>query len=194
MDFLSHLWLPILVSAAAVWIASSLAWMVIGHHKHTWKEIPNEDEFIATIKRFRIAPGSCGFPEFRKCEGLSKEEKLAKWEEMQKHPIGVLRVWGPLSMGRNWVLSLVVNLVASTLIGYHGWSALRHGGSDGAPTASFAKVMQVLGTVGILAYCFASLQNDIWFQRSRREVVTGLIDGVVLGLITGAVFRLLWPD
>ncbi len=57
----------------------------------------------------------------------------------------------------------------------------------------FAKVMQVLGTAGILAYCFASLPNDIWFQKSGREVLMNLIDGVIFGLITGAVFGWLWP-
>lgn len=62
MDFLNSLWLPIVASASAAWIASALAWMVIGHHKRDWKEIPNEQEFIAVVKRMGIAPGSYGFP------------------------------------------------------------------------------------------------------------------------------------
>lgn len=198
MDFLTHLWLPILVSAALVWFASCLAWMLIGHHKKDWKGIPKEDEFIAAIKRMGIPAGTYGFPEFRRCEGLSQEEKKAKWEEMQKNPMGLLRVWGPINMGRNMVLTFLVYLMVSVLVAYLGWNALPHPGvSVAALTATvrpdFGKVMQVLGTAGILAYCFASLPNDIWFQRSGREVVTNLIDGVVFGLITGAVFGWLWP-
>ena len=193
MDFLTHLWLPIVVSAAAVWIASALAWMLIGHHKGDWKEVPNEAEFIATIKRMGIAPGSYGFPEFRRLEGMSKDEKQAKWDEMQKSPIGLLRVWGTISMGRSMLLTFVVFLVVSVLIGYLGWSALPHGTASDGARPEFAKTMQVLGTAGILAYCFAGLPNDIWFQRSLREIVTSLIDGVVFGLITGAVFAWLWP-
>lgn len=193
MDFLTHLWLPILASAAAVWVASALAWMLIGHHKGDWQEVPNEDEFIATIKRMGIPPGSYGFPEFRKCEGLSKEEKQAKWDEMQKSPIGILRVWGTISMGRSMLLTFVVYLVASVLIGYLGWSAFPHGSAAGGTRPEFAKVMQVLGTAGILTYCFAGLPGDIWFQKSRREMTTALIDGVIFGLITGAVFGWLWP-
>lgn len=196
MDFLTHLWLPILVSAAAVWIASSLAWMVVGHHKKDWKGIPQEKDFIETIKRMGIPPGNYGFPEFRRCEGLSKEEKKSLWEEMQKNPMGLLRVWGPINMGRNMLLSLLVYLVASILIAYIGWNSFHDvplfPGSAG-PRPEFSKVMQVLGTAGVLAYCIASLPNDIWFQRSRREVFMGLIDGVVFGLLTGAVFAWLWP-
>ena len=193
MDFLTHLWLPILASAAAVWVASALAWMLVGHHKRDWREVPNEDEFIATVKRMGIPPGSYGFPEFRRLEGLTGEEKRAKWDEMQQRPIGLLRVWGPISMGRSMTLTFVVFLAASALIGYLGWNALPHGAAAGEARPGFAKTMQVIGTAGVLAYCVAGLPNDIWFQRSRREIATGLVDGVAFGLITGAVFAWLWP-
>jgi hypothetical protein len=188
MEFLSHLWLPIVVSGAAVWVASCLAWMVVGHHKKDWKQIPSEGAFIDAVKQLGIGPGSYGFPEFRACEGLSQEQKKAKWEEMQENPMGLLRVWGPIRMGRSMVLTLLVYVVASVLIAYLAWNALPHAGGGG-----FGTVMRVVGTAGVLTYCIASLPNDIWFQRSLREVVTSLIDGVMLGLITGAVFGWLWP-
>jgi len=168
MDFLTHLWLPIVASSVAAWVTSA-------------------------VKRMGIPPGSYGFPEFRRLEGLSKAEKQAKWDEMQQSPIGLLRVWGPINMGRNMLLTFVVSLAASILIGYLGWHALPHGAAAGEARPEFANSMQVLGTAGILAYCFAGLPNDIWFQRSIREVVTGLVDGVACGLITGAVFAWLWP-
>lgn len=195
MDFLTHLWLPIVVSAAAVWITSCLAWMVIGHHKKDWKTIPNEGEFIDAVARMGISQGSYGFPEFRRCEGMDKAEKMKLWEDMQKRPMGLLRVWGPINMGKNMVLTLLVYFVVSVLIGYLGWSVFPHGGVEGLTgmRPDFGKVMQVLGTAGVLAYCVAGLPNDIWFQRSGREVLTGLIDGVIFGLITGAVFGWLWP-
>lgn len=193
MDFLTQLWLPILVSSVAVWVASALAWMVVGHHKKDWREVPNEDEFIAAVKRLGIPPGSYGFPEFRRLEGLSKDAKQAKWDEMQRSPIGLLRVWGPISMGRNMLLTFVVYLVTSVLIGYLAWHALPHGVAAGATRPGFAHTMQVVGTAGVLAHCIAGLPNDIWFQRSLREIATGLVDGVVLGLLTGAVFAWLWP-
>ena len=187
MDFLSHLWIPILVSAAAVWIASALAWMIVGHHKNDNPALPNEQEVIDTIKGWNLPPGEYMFPDFRRCKGMTKEQKQAMYENMQKSPMGILRVWGKISMGGNMLWTFVVCLVVSTLIAYLGWSALPHAGS------SFAHTFQVLGTAGILAYCFASFPGDIWFQRSRRAMTTNFIDGVVFGLITGAVFAWLWP-
>ena len=44
MDFLSPLWLPILLSGVGVWIASAIAWMAIGHHKKDRDAIPGGGE------------------------------------------------------------------------------------------------------------------------------------------------------
>jgi hypothetical protein len=41
-DFLTHLWLPIVLSCIGVLIASAFAWMAIGHHKKDRDAIPNE--------------------------------------------------------------------------------------------------------------------------------------------------------
>lgn len=186
MDFLTHLWIPILVSAAAVWFASALAWMAVGHHKNDNLALPNEKEFIETVKGWGLPPGEYMFPDFRRCQGMSKQEKQALYETMQKSPMGMLRVWGPMNMGGNMLWTFVVFLVVSVLVGYLGWAALPRG-------ASFGQVFQVLGTAGVLAHCFGGLPGDIWFQRSKRGMVTCFIDGIVFGLITGAVFAWLWP-
>ena len=37
MEFLSELWLPILVSAALVWIVSAIIHMLMPWHKSEWK-------------------------------------------------------------------------------------------------------------------------------------------------------------
>jgi hypothetical protein len=187
MEFLSHLWLPILVSAAAVWFASALAWMAVGHHKEDSLPLPNEQEVIDTVKRWNLSPGEYMFPDFRRCKGMSKEEKKTMYENMQKNPMGLFRVWGKISMGGNMLWTFVVFLLASAMIGYLGWAALPHARD------SFGHIFQVLGTAGILAYCFASFPNDIWFQRSKRAMAMCAIDGVVFGLITGAIFAWLWP-
>jgi hypothetical protein len=46
--------------------------------------------------------------------------------------------------------------------------------------APFAKVFQVAVTAGILAYCFSFIP-------------AAFIDGIVCGLITGAIFLWRWP-
>ena len=62
MVTLSELWLPIMLSGAAVWIISALAWMVMPHHKNEYKPIANEDAFLAVIKSSAIPPGQYMFP------------------------------------------------------------------------------------------------------------------------------------
>jgi hypothetical protein len=56
-----------------------------------------------------------------------------------------------------------------------------------------ATVFRVLGTAGVLAYCFAFLPNGIWFGAKPRAMAMNVIDGVAYGLVTGAVFAWLWP-
>ena len=183
MDLFTHLWIPILASAAAVWVASALGWMFVNHHAKDHEALPNESSAMDQMRSWSLRPGVYGFPHIDKKDCGSPEAK-AKWEA---GPCGTIRIWGKVNMGGNMIKTLVVYLVVSVLVGYLGWSALPHAG------APFAKVFQVLGTAGVLAYCFAGLPGDIWFQQSRRAMVMNFIDGIVFGLITGAIFASLWP-
>jgi hypothetical protein len=184
MDFLAHLWLPILISAAIVWIASAVIWMALPHHAHDFDTMPNEAEFLSTLKSWSLRPGNYGFPNFGDKTKFSDPEKKKQWEE---GPLGILNVWPPQKgMGANMVLSFLVYLVVSLLIGYLGWEAL-------GPGHGFWKVFQILGTAGILAYSFAFLPNGIWFNQKRRALAMNMVDGIVLGLLTGLVFASLWP-
>ena len=47
---LTALWLPILLSALAVYIASSLIWTVIQYHGSDWRKLPDEDAARSTLK------------------------------------------------------------------------------------------------------------------------------------------------
>jgi hypothetical protein len=185
MDFASHLWLPIIVSAAAVWVASALAWMLSPHHKKDFKSVPDETAFAAAIRSLGIAPGSYGFP---RCDHakMKDPEFKKKWEE---GPVGTLNVWGKVSMGKNMLATFLVYLIVSGLIGYLGWAVFQH---DGA-ALSRSRVFQVLGTAGILAYSFSFLPGGIWFGQSGRAMAMGVLDGIVFGLITGGIFAGLWP-
>ena len=107
--------------------------------------------------------------------------------ELAYGPIGHLIVWQPpLSMAGKLVGTFIVYLVASTLIGYLAAVALPKSGE-------FAKVFQIVGTAGILAYSFSFIPNAIWFGAYKRTIVAGIIDGIICGLITGAIFAWRWP-
>jgi hypothetical protein len=186
MDFLTHLWMPIVLSAVAVWIVSAIGWMAIGHHNKDMAKMPNEKGFVDALKSLGIGPGVYGFPDWAECKKAKTPEEKAK---VMQGPMGILRVWRPIGMGGNMVVTFVIHLVIGVFIAYLGWEALAHGPAG----PNFQKVFQVLGTAGILAYCFGGMCGNIWYQESRRAMVLNFIDGVIYGLVTGAIFAYFWP-
>jgi len=115
-----------------------------------------------------------------------KSEKVQK--ALNEGPSGHLSVWKPpLTMGDKMAGTFVVYLVASTLIAYLTRVAL-------PGPAGFGKVFQVTATAGILAYCFSFIPNSIWWGSSKRTIVANIIDGIIYGAITGAIFGWRWPQ
>jgi hypothetical protein len=185
MELLIPLWLPILLSAVIVWIISAVVWMALPHHKRDFIALPDEDSFMDAVRKSGIKPGNYIFPDFRDSKAM-KSEKMQK--ALSEGPVGHLSVWQtPLTMGSKMVATFVVYLVVSTLIAYLTRVAL-----PGA--APFAKVFQVAATAGILAYCFAFIPNAVWFGSYKRTIAANIVDGIVYGLITGAIFAWRWPQ
>lgn len=186
MELLLPLWLPILLSAAGVWIVSTIFGMPFLHHKNDWIGLrpAEEDAFMEFIRKSGIQPGNYLFPDFRDPKAM-KSEKVSK--ALEEGPVGHLSTWPtPLTMGGKLAATLVVYLVVSTLIAYLTRVAL-----PGA--ASFAKVFQVAATAGVLAYCFSFIPNAVWFGAYTRTIVASFIDGIVYGCMTGAIFAWFWP-
>jgi hypothetical protein len=183
MELLIPLWLPILLSAAAVWIFSTIASVALPHHKNDFIGLPDEDGFGDFLRKSGIKPGNYLFPDFRGREAM-KSEKIAR--VLEEGPVGHLSVWPtPLTMGGKLAATFIVYLVVSTLIAYLTRVAI-----PGA--APFAKVFQLAATAGILAYCFASLPNAIWWGSYKRTIVATIVDGILFGVITGAIFAWRW--
>lgn len=184
MDLLTPLWLPILLSAAVVWVVSAIVWMALPHHKPDFIALPDEDGFMDHIRRSGIEPGNYVFPDFRGREAMNSEKTQ---QALKDGPVGHLSLWPtPLTMGDKMVATFVVYLIVSILIGYLTRVAL-----PGA--APFAKVFQVAGTAGILAYSFSFIPNAVWFGSYKRTIVASFLDGIFFGLITGAIFAWRWP-
>ena len=78
MSELATLWLPILLSSIAVFFASFLAWVVIGHHTPDWREIPEEGNVIDFIRAQGLRPGQYVFPMARTKRRWLIEEKSSE--------------------------------------------------------------------------------------------------------------------
>lgn len=183
MDMLAHLWLPILLSAAAVWVAAAIAWMALPHHRGDFRRLPDQARFLEAVKGLGVSAGTYQFPFCSSHKEAMSPEGQALFKN---NPCGTLVVFGNVSMGRNMVLSFLVYLAVSFLLAYVGALTLPAG-------SEFSKVFQVLGTVGVLSYCFAFLPGGIWFSAAPRALLMNFIDGIAYGFITGAIFAALWP-
>lgn len=183
MQMLSQLWLPILLSGAAVWVVSAIVWMAMPHHKKDWSPMPDEAAFYRAFDELKFPPGNYGFPDMRDRSRCKDPEVQKRWKAGE---MGLLSVWGKVSMGRNMMVTFLVYLVISFFVAYIGSVAVK-------PGASFGQAFQVLGTAGVLGYAFGHIPGAVWFAAYPRAIIMCVIDGIAYGLITGAIFAAMWP-
>lgn len=183
---LIELWLPVVLSAAAVWIVSTIFGMPFLHHKNDWIGLPAADEegLMEHLRSRGIKAGNYLFPDFRTREAMESEKtKVA----LEQGPVGHLSLWQPpLGMAGKMAATMLVHLAASTLIAYLASLVLPRG-------TAFLRVFHVVVVAGVLAYCFAFLPNAIWFGAYRRTIFISIIDGVVYGIIIALIFAWRWP-
>ncbi len=184
MDVLLPLWLPILLSTVAVWFVAMIVWTVLPHHRHDFINLPDEDRFMDELRRSGIKPGNYTFPDGRGRAKMQSEKVQKAWQE---GPVGHLSLWPtPLTMGGKLAGTFAVYLVVSTLIAFLTRTAI-------PGPAAFARVFTFAATAGILAYGFSHIPNALWWSSYKRTIAANVVDGILYGVITGAIFAWLWP-
>jgi len=184
MEVITLYWLPIIVSAVVVFIASSLAWMVLPHHKADVRALPDEAELTAVLEKLKLPPGTYMWPNCEDAREMSSEAFQARFEAGPWGSINILP--DKPNMGKNLAGVFLFYLVLSVLVAYVTGEARE-------PGAGFAPVFQIAATVAIIGYCFGSIPNAIFFGKPLRFMVTDFVDGLVYGILTGIVFAALWP-
>lgn len=186
MEFLSDLWLPILLSAVFVFVASSILHMVIPIHKSDFKKLSGEDQVLETMRAQGVQPGEYMFP----CAGSLKDagtpEMIAKFK---KGPVGIMTVMpsGAPAMGKNLMQWFVYSILISVFTAYIAWHGLTR-------PAEYLAVFRITGTVAVMAYGFSNIPNSIWKGVSWSTTAKFIFDGVIYGLLTAGTFGWLWPD
>lgn len=179
------LWLPVLVSAAVVFLASSILHMVLKYHKADVKRLPNEDAVRESIARANPAPGIYFTPY---CADMKQMQEPAIKALFEKGPVVMLTVLpkGGPAMSRHLSLWLGFCVLVSFTAAYVARQAL-------APGADGMLVMRITGTVAFAAYAIAEVSDSIWKGQPWSNTVRFVIDGLVYAVLTGITFRLLWP-
>lgn len=182
MEFLTVLWLPILVGTAVLWILSFVAWVVLPHHFGDFKKLPCEQEVMDLVEQANIPAGNYMFP----YSGTKSEQGSKEYQERyMKGPIGTLNVYQVPNMGLNMVQTILFFLVTVVTIAYITEIACPVGDAEN----SFMKVFRIAGTIGVLTYASSPVLHRIWF---KAKMLTDMLDGVVYGLVLGLVFASLW--
>ena len=78
MVSIGALWLPILLSAVLVFVASSLFWMVVRHHDSDWRGLPEEAAILEAFRRAKVPRGQYRFPyaETRQMQSPEMQKKM----------------------------------------------------------------------------------------------------------------------
>lgn len=180
---LISLWLPIVVSAVIVFLASSAVWMVLQYHNSDWRKLPDEDSARAALKG--TAPGQYSVPNATS----SAERKNPEWQEKYREgPAAMLVVFphGSLAMGKQMFQWIIYCLAISFMVAYISSFTVAAG-------AHYLQVFRVAATVAVLAYAGAAPTNAIWFGHTWSATLKDVLDGVIYGLLTAGVFGWLWP-
>jgi hypothetical protein len=186
MITLATLWLPILVSAVLVFIASSVIHLLLKYHDRDWKKVPAEDEVMAALRKFQIPPGDYYLPRPDSPAQANTPEFKAKAELGPKVAFTVFPA-GPASMTRNLVLWFVYTIIIGVFAGYVAGVVL-------APGTDYITVFRITSTVAFAGYALAHWQNTIWYSRNLGTTLRNTIDALVYALLTGGAFGWLWPD
>ena len=181
---LAALWLPIVLSAVVVFVASSIIHMLLTYHRSDYHQLPEEDKVLGFLRPMNLKRGLYVFPY---C--LPKDMKSpASIEKYKQGPVGMLTIMpsGPPAMPKFLIQWFVFCLLVGFFVAYLTGHTVPAG-------AHYLAVFRVAGTAAFLAYGVGNLSNGIWKGQTWSATIKELIDGLVYGLLTAGVFGWLWP-
>ena len=180
MALLFSLWLPILVSAVVVFIASSVIHMVFTYHKNDLQKLPDEEGAMNALRLLDIPQGDYVMPYCGTSKGMKEPEMIEKWD---KGPVAILTVLesGMPKMGKSLVQWFIYILVVSIFAAYIASHSL-------TSEDTYLAVFRIVGSVAFMGYSLAFWQSYIWFKKSFRYVFLSSIDGLIYALLTAGVF------
>jgi hypothetical protein len=180
------LWLPVVVSAVAVFVLSSLAHMVLKHHRADHKRLPDEEAIAGAIRKAGVAPGVYTLPY---CAEMSQMKDPAFQKKFTDGPVGHFTILrnGPPNMAKYLGLWFVFCVLVSFTAAYIARHTLLPGAADAA------RALQITGAVAFVGYGYGCFVDSIWKGAPWGNTFRGLLDALIYSVATGFVFKLLWP-
>ena len=179
------LWLPVVVSAVAVFVVSSVIHMALKYHKADIKPLPNEDAVREALAKGNPSPGLYFSPYCADHAQMGEPAVKAKFE---KGPVAMFTILPkglpmmPKHLAQWFGFSLLVSFVAAYVARH-----TLHPGDGGM------EVMRLTGTVSFAAYALSNLSDSIWKGQPWSNTWRHVFDGLLYALATGLTFRMMWP-
>lgn len=181
---LMSLMIPVVLATVGVFFASFLSWMVLQLHRHDWKKIANEDEFLQAVRKCEVPPGNYMFPGCSSPEEQKSDEHQKKWAA---GPCGVVTFYGPVNMGANMGRNLGMTFLYFLVVNF----CLAYLATLGVPRgADFMTVFRFVSTAGLMTFFAAIVPHAIWFG---CRIVGHIVESIAFAAISGAIFAAMWP-
>ncbi len=154
MAHIPELWLPILLSAAIVFIASSIIHLLLRYHASDFKPFPDEDGVMDALRPFDIELSDYVLPHAGSMAAMKEQAFVQKSE---RGPVGFITITPPgnPSMGRGLLLWFLYCILVGVFSAYMAGRALERG-------THYLAVFRFAGCVTFASYELALFQNSIW--------------------------------
>lgn len=180
------LWLPIVVTAVAVFIISSLVHMVFKYHASDYGTVPNEDAIRAAVNTNPPAPGRYVIPHCKDMKDMTTPEMMNKYQQGPVMHFTILPNGTP-NMGKYLGMWFLWTLVIATVV---AWLTAKVYGLA-VPALGAAKLAAVLT---FIAHGFGTVTESIWMGRPWGSSAKYLLDAALYAAGTFGVFLWLWPS
>lgn len=185
MTPLIALWLPIVLSAVLVFIASSIIHMASPWHKNDYGKLPNEDQVMAALRPLNVPPGDFLVPR----PGSMAEMKAPEFvEKMRLGPNLIVTSLpnGPRSMTTSFVTWFVYLIVIAVFAAYLTGRAI-------PPGAPYMDVFRFMTVSTFLGHAAGLWPQSIWYHRNWGTTAKMSFDALIYAMLTAGVFGWLWP-
>lgn len=181
----STLWLPVLISAMIVFIASSVLHMVIAYHKNDCRQLPQEEKVLETLRAAGVTPGRMYMFPYSSHKEMRSPESA---EKFKLGPVGMMAVIpsGTPAMGKFLTLWFLYSVVVGALVACLAVHTLSKG-------AMFMEVFRVAAVAAFLGYSVGHIPDSIWKGQPWSVTLKHVFDGLIYALLTATTFAFLWP-
>jgi hypothetical protein len=182
---LAALWLPVLISAVTVFLASWIVHMFLPHHRVDFAKLPQEDAVLDALRALNIPSGAYLAPYVNTAAQMKEPAYV---EKRKRGPAMFLTLMaGPdPGMGKALLQWFIYLLVISLFIAFLASETI----AAGAP---YPVVFRFVCVAALVAYALGHPHQSIWFRQPWRATCNYLIDGLIYALLTAGVFGWLWP-